>query len=63
MTMSNDNAVMIVTGEIKPEDDNQLFDAWQHVLDNGLAGKLRGWYARKAKDTTQRRREILGVAS
>jgi fatty acid-binding protein DegV len=29
---------------------NRVVEAWQHLVDTGLAWQLQGWFGRRAKD-------------
>ena len=43
-------AVSIAEGFEAAESDEQLIDAWQYLVDSGLAWKLQGWFGRTASD-------------
>ena len=43
------DAVMIAEGVI-PSTQEELIQAWQMLVDTGMAWKLRGWFGRTAKD-------------
>jgi hypothetical protein len=45
----NSNAVGIAEGWIECESEEQYIDAWQYLVDSGLAWKLQGWFGRTAK--------------
>ena len=46
--MTDYEATGIAEGFIESEDDDQITEAWQHLIDTGLAWKLQGWFGRKA---------------
>ena len=48
-TMTDYDAVAIAEGYYTPDSEVQLFEAWQHLIDTGLAWKLQGWFGRQAK--------------
>jgi len=48
--MDNYTAAMIAEGVIEPESEEQLNEAWQHLIDTGLAWQLEGWFGRCARD-------------
>lgn len=43
------NAVGIAEGFIEAESEEQIIEAWQYLIDSGLAWKLQGWFGRTAK--------------
>ena len=47
--MNNYDAVMIAEGVIEVDEDRQI-EAWQHLVDTGLAWSLQGWFGRTAMD-------------
>jgi hypothetical protein len=47
--MSNLDAIGIAEGFIDCNDDIKFIEAWQHLIDTGLAWSLQGWFGRCAK--------------
>ena len=47
--MNNYDAVMIAEGVIEVDEDKQI-EAWQHLVDTGLAWSLQGWFGSTAMD-------------
>ena len=47
--MTDYQAVALAEGFEKATSEEQLIDAWQHLIDTGLAWKLQGWFGRRAK--------------
>lgn len=47
--MDNYTAVGIAEGFIEAETDEQVLQAWQHLVDTGLAWNLQGWFGRTAR--------------
>jgi len=48
--MDNFTATMIAEGVDEPESEEQYLEAWQHLVDTGLAWSLQGWFGRTARD-------------
>lgn len=47
--MDNFTAVGIAEGFIEPESEEQFLQAWQWLVDTGLAWQLQGWFGRTAQ--------------
>lgn len=47
--MDNYTAVGIAEGFIEPESEEQFLQAWQWLVDTGLAWQLQGWFGRTAQ--------------
>ena len=52
--MNNYDAVMIAEGVIEADEDKQI-EAWQHLVDPGLAWNLQGWFGRTAMDLIEQK--------
>jgi hypothetical protein len=46
--MDNYKAVGIAEGFIESENDDQQIQAWQHLINTGLAWQLQGFFGRTA---------------
>lgn len=47
--MDTFTAVGLAEGFIEPEDEHQVINAWQYLIDTGLAWSLQGWFGRTAQ--------------
>ena len=47
--MTSYNATGIAEGWIEAESTEQWLEAWQHLVDTGLAWQLQGWFGRSAQ--------------
>ena len=46
--MDNFTAMGIAEGFIEAETEDQVVEAWQHLIDTGMAWTLQGWFGRRA---------------
>ena len=46
--LTNLEATMIAEGAQEPESDEQYIQAWQHLIDTGLAWQMQGFFGRVA---------------
>lgn len=47
--MDTYTATGIAEGFIEATDNNQVIEAWQTLIDTGLAWQLQGWFGRQAQ--------------
>ena len=47
--MDSYNAVGIAEGFVEADNEEQVLEAWQYLVDTGLAWKLQWWFGRTAK--------------
>lgn len=47
MEMTPINAVLIAEGQIETTEEKQI-EAWQYLVDTGIAWSLQGWFGRMA---------------
>ena len=48
--MDNFTAIGVAEGFMEAESEEQMIEAWQHLVDTGLAWSLQGWFGRTAAD-------------
>jgi len=48
--MDNYTATGLAEGFIEAESEDQVIEAWQHLIDTGLCWQLQGWFGRTARD-------------
>jgi hypothetical protein len=46
--MTDYQAIGRAEGFVEAENDEQIIEAWQHLIDTGLAWQLQGWFGRNA---------------
>ncbi len=46
--MEDIDAVMIAEGVEETSSEEELIEAWQHLINTGLAWSLQGWFGRTA---------------
>jgi hypothetical protein len=46
--MDSYNAVGIAEGFVEAESEDQVLEAWQYLVNSGLAWQLQGWFGRTA---------------
>lgn len=46
--MDNFTAIGIAEGFIPADDEGTVLQAWQHLINTGLAWQLQGWFGRTA---------------
>lgn len=47
--MNTTNAVGIAEGWIDADTEEEVLEAWQHLIDTGMAWRLQGWFGRTAQ--------------
>jgi hypothetical protein len=47
--MDNYEAVGICEGFIECDDESKTIEAWQYLIDTGMAWTLQGWFGRTAR--------------
>jgi hypothetical protein len=54
MKMTTYMATAIAEGWEPARDEKQVIEAWQYLIDTGIAWKLQGWFGRQATDLIER---------
>jgi len=47
--MTSYEAVGIAEGFVEAKDEEQVVEAWQYLIDTGMAWTLQGWFGRRAE--------------
>ena len=50
MALDNYTAVGIAEGFIEAASQEDVVEAWQHLIDTGMCWQLQGWFGRTARD-------------
>lgn len=48
--MNQFNAVGIAEGFVEASSEEEIIEAWQYLVDTGLAWQLQGWFGRTANE-------------
>ena len=48
--MTQFDAIGIAEGFVECDSEEQYLEAWQYLVDTGLAWSLQGWFGRTARD-------------
>lgn len=48
--LSSYDAIGIAEGFVEADSEEQVLEAWQYLVDTGLAWNLQGWFGRTARD-------------
>ena len=48
--MNQFNAVGIAEGFVEASSEEEVIEAWQYLVDTGLAWQLQGWFGRTANE-------------
>lgn len=52
--MDSFTATGLAEGFIEAESEDQIIEAWQYLINSGLAWRLQGWFGRTAADLIER---------
>jgi hypothetical protein len=52
--MDNYTATGLAEGFIEADDEDQVIEAWQHLINTGLCWQLQGFFGRTAMDLIRR---------
>ncbi len=52
--MTNLEAIDIAEGVQAAKDETEFIDAWQQLIDTGLAWSLQGWFGRRAAELIEK---------
>lgn len=50
MALDTYTATGLAEGFIEAESEEQVIEAWQHLIDTGFVWQLQGWFGRTARD-------------
>ena len=48
--MNTFQAVGLAEGFIEADSEEQIIEAWQHLVDTGVCWSLQGWFGRRAME-------------
>jgi len=49
MIMTDFEAIGYAEGFLEPDNKEEILEAWQHLVNTGLAWSLQGWFGRNAQ--------------